>query len=300
MKTLRSLKRTLFSRAILCMLLAPLLLSACAPSLNKLIEKKNRSAALRKIETAKSAADLEKRDPKGKTPLHLAAEKGEVQIVQALLTKGASLEAADFSGNTALHHAAGCAEDGAANLVAMLLERGAKLEAKNNTGWTPLMVAAHYGNSDAVPKFLEAGAQVNATSNNGETALHLACRHFYISSYMLLATLVGRDPNMPEFGNTHFINECLAVSRSLLQAGAEVNARDSDGETPLFEAIRLSRSAKLVQLLVESGADLTTTSNKGLTPVDFAAFLGKPDLASYLRQQHTQRLPTNVTKIEHE
>jgi len=55
----------------------------------------------------------------------------------------------------------------------------------------------------------------------------------------------------------------------LLSAGANVNARDANGATPLHRAVR-TRSAAAVRALLAGGADLRLTNMNGSTPFDLA------------------------------
>ena len=109
-----------------------------------------------------------------------AAKNGDATRVAALLDLDAALiSARDSDGSTPLHCAAW---KGHVNVVEVLLERGANHEVENeNTHWggTPLHAAAH-GNQKAVAELLiRHGADVNAVSFNGrtplaETAIHNA------------------------------------------------------------------------------------------------------------------------------
>jgi len=83
-------------------------------------------------------ADVESRAVDGETPLIKAARCGHVEVVDYLITNGASMVSKDSLGWTPLHTA--CSE-GHINVVKLLLDRGADKEAEDNEGWTPLHVA---------------------------------------------------------------------------------------------------------------------------------------------------------------
>eukprot|EP00435_Cladocopium_sp_Y103_P076030 s2_g73.t1 len=185
---------------------------------------------------------LERKDEKrkGRTPLHLAAEKGRVEVVALLLRFGASVEATDRDGWTAW---LGAAEYGHAAVVEQLISAGAKVDAANNKGFTALHVAARNGHAALVEQLISAGAKVDAANNFGTTAL-------------LLAAEQGR----------------AAVVKQLISAGATVDAANKAGGTALHGAAsRDSRGhAAVVEQLISARANVDAAKNDGKTPYDLA------------------------------
>src|SRR5256884_459452 len=96
------------------------------------------------------------------------ASLGLTDGVEALLKKGAYVNAKDKTGWTALM---GAARKGHSDTVRALLEKGAYANAKDNNGWTALMSAAASPRAEAVEALLEKGAEVNAQDKTGWTAL---------------------------------------------------------------------------------------------------------------------------------
>lgn len=117
-------------------------------------------------------ADVNARDEIGRTPLHMAVMRGSKDIVQLLLAKGANVNTKSTAGFTALHLASlhrGVAE--------LLLKMGADVNAKADgaNGITPLHMAAQMtGAKDVAELLLDNGADINAKDTNGKTPLHLA------------------------------------------------------------------------------------------------------------------------------
>ena len=90
-------------------------------------------------------------------PLHVAAGKGSVGVVGALLTAGANLERRTTTGESPLHYAA---SSGSVDVVQALLGHGADIEAAEySAGQTPLMFAAANGRTAVVEALLVGGAQ---------------------------------------------------------------------------------------------------------------------------------------------
>ena len=65
------------------------------------------------------------------------------------------------------------------------------------------------------------------------------------------------------FGDMELAKECL-------QAGIDVNAKDNDGDAPLFWAVRWGNNIALVELLISLGADVNAKTNRGDTPLHWA------------------------------
>jgi ankyrin repeat protein len=260
-----------------------LLVSNCAPTLNQLIGKNQTSQALQKIEKTTNLNDLKKFDKKGLSPIHIAAEEGEYQVVKALLIRGIPHDFQDNSGKTALHYAAECYDERAVNVINILSEHQANLDARDNLGWTPLMNAAHHARLAVASRLLELGADVSAKNNQGQTVLHLGCRNFIIYQYQQLTKLVGMDSNLPEKGYNQLINLSIDVLKKLLIAGADINATDFEGESPIFNAISISQNLVLIQFLVNNGAKINIVNLKGENPIVLAKDLQKIDIEIFLQ-----------------
>ncbi|MFW6345185.1 MAG: ankyrin repeat domain-containing protein, partial [Halomonas sp.] len=96
-------------------------------------------------------------DPLGRTPLTLAAERGEAETVMAMLERGTAVDDADGCGWTALMKAAA---GGHLAMLEALLARGADPEHRDQAGYTALMVAVVNGRETTSRALLEAGAEV--------------------------------------------------------------------------------------------------------------------------------------------
>ncbi|XP_048851670.1 ankyrin-2-like isoform X2 [Brienomyrus brachyistius] len=109
------------------------------------------------------------------------------------------------------------------------------------SGFTPLHIAAHYGNVNVSTLLLNRGAAVNFTARNGITPLHVASKR----------------------GNTNMIS-------LLLDQGGQIDAKTRDGLTPLHCAAR-SGHAPAVEMLLERGAPLLARTKNGLSPLHMSA-----------------------------
>ena len=104
------------------------------------------------------------RNHAGETPLMMAALKAEVDAATALVAHGAAVQKDGWS---PLHYAA---TGGSAAIVRLLLSKGAVLEARSPNGSTPLMMAARYGNEEAVDALLAAGGDRTLKNDLGMDA----------------------------------------------------------------------------------------------------------------------------------
>jgi len=103
-------------------------------------------------------------DQNGRTPLHLVAENGYIELVQYLIDNGAEKNARDNDGSTPLHIAT---EKGHIELVKYLIDKGANKEAKDNVGKAPLHIATEKGHIELVKYLIDKGANKEAKDNEG-------------------------------------------------------------------------------------------------------------------------------------
>ena len=126
------------------------------------------------LETEKllnGGASLNARDSLGQTALHAAAYNNMVDVADTLIKHGANIEAEDNRGATALHWAA---VRGNVEVMSVLIKNGANLEARDDFDMTPLHWAASQGMVATVVDLLAAGADINARDTNGNSALKMA------------------------------------------------------------------------------------------------------------------------------
>jgi len=155
-------------------------------------------------------------------------------------------------------HAA--AKDGDTDEVAALLSMDNRLTRTFDAdGWSPLHLAAHYGHAEMVEILLHNNAPVDLRSNNtmANTALH--------------AALAGRQTR---------------VAKILVDAGADVNARQHGGWTPLHSAAANGDRAA-VELLLARGARPDGANDAGVTPAASARERGHAAIADLLDARAT-------------
>jgi cytohesin len=178
-------------------------------------------------------------DPLGQTPLHWSVLTDRLPLTSFWLEAGASPAATDLSGQTALHLAAAL---GLPQQVERLLAAQAPTTARDTNGWTPLDAAIHANQPETIRLLLTDKSGAPHPERGIATSLHQAAA---AGDLIALATFVNAT-NLEarnELGLTplHLAAKAgqLGAAALLLDKGADVNARDPDGN-PVLHLIILS------------------------------------------------------------
>ena len=150
-------------------------------------------------------------------------------------------------------------EKGNGEVVELLLEHGAQVDLVESFQRSPLLLASEEGNGEVVKFLLEHGAQVDSTNEDGRSALCIACENGTVEDVKLLLEhgaqvdledLVKRSPLLlaSEEGNGE-------VVKLLLEHGAQVDLVDEDGQSPLLIASQ-NRNLEAVKVLLKHGAEV--------------------------------------------
>ncbi|XP_053094427.1 ankyrin-3 isoform X10 [Pangasianodon hypophthalmus] len=225
-------------------------------------------------ELVNNGANVNAQSQNGFTPLYMAAQENHLDVVRYLLDNGSSQSIATEDGFTPL---AVALQQGHDQVVSLLLENDTKgkvrlpalhiaarkddtkaaalllqndhnadVESKmmvnrtTESGFTPLHIAAHYGNINVATLLLNRGAAVDFRARNDITPLHVASKR----------------------GNSNMV-------KLLLERGARIDAKTKDGLTPLHCGAR-SGHEQVVEMLLDRGAPILSKTKNGLSPLHMA------------------------------
>ncbi|MGV3592577.1 MAG: ankyrin repeat domain-containing protein [Gammaproteobacteria bacterium] len=238
------------------------------------------------VETLLAAgADVNATNRYGQAPLHVAVEHRHAAMVERLLDAGADVDVPDGAGEPALLIAT---HTGDRALVDLLLARGAGVDVRDeHYGQTALMLAVREGHAALVERFLAAGADINAQNYAGEEHERV------LPSDVPVGTSQGVGINrsgLPDRGMRYPITGSmtpllyatragnLALTKLLVEAGADIEKADANGITPLMNAILNysivsvrrtppSEHFAVAHYLIEQGANVNAQDWYGQTPL---------------------------------
>ena len=168
------------------------------------------------------------------------------------------------------------------------LNRTADVQAQNTDLITGLHWACYFGRLELARELLKHGASANAESIRGETSLHIVSRGQFDSQEgaCIVQLLLGCGANVNAQDKAGITPLHLAsyygrldIVRALLSQGARVNTKGELGQTALHLVLDGNRSGRdavaVVRLLLENGADVNAQDSKNETPLHLASDYGK-------------------------
>ncbi|MGI9305518.1 MAG: ankyrin repeat domain-containing protein [Gammaproteobacteria bacterium] len=207
----------------------------------------------------------------------------DVTTIGRLLDQVEDVNFPNHRGKTALMVAA---RKGHPDVVRLLLEAGAKVNTVNSAGGNALMYAAVSGDAASLRLLLEHDAAVNATGANGWSATMIAAAKGY-GSLLDLLIMHGADTNVRDiYGWTPLMRATHegrhGIVKSLLsKTSPEIDAQDESGLTALHRAAAKGY-VDIARLLIEHGADVSSTDLRGRTPLMVASSAGNKRIADLL------------------
>ncbi|GFR24112.1 ankyrin-3 [Trichonephila clavata] len=191
-------------------------------------------------------------DVNGLTPLHKAIKREDIHIVKALIDRGVDINATDINGRTALHMSTVRKHN---EIVKLLLKNKANTSIVDCFGLTPFYVSIANGMSEL---YLVEDIDINFTDVDGYTPLHIAATY---GDEKLVKYCINKSCNVNAqclrgFTALHFAVEDrqLKIVQLLLENGSNINAKAQDGRTALHLAIA-NNCENIVKILLKSEAE---------------------------------------------
>jgi ankyrin repeat protein len=248
----------------------------------------------------KQGADPNKRNDANATALMWAAT--DLEKTRVLVNHGADVNARSDDLRTPLMIAA--TVDGNASVVKLLLDHGAnpnpnaKLEAESS----PLIQAATAGDAETMQLLIARGADVKASARPAlAMAVMTRCSKCLD---LLVAKNLDRDAYTGALLESIVFADVNAV-RLMLDHGAEVNAVDPFGRTPLMYAATSDLlPLDIVKLLIERGAEVNATNrhtqagDAGVTVLDIAKFHGDTPIVDWLVRSGAKGTPATAPALK--
>ncbi|XP_042233915.1 protein phosphatase 1 regulatory subunit 12A-like isoform X11 [Homarus americanus] len=226
-----------------------------------------------------------------------ACAAGDKQEVLRLLEKGADIDTANVDGLTALH--AACIDDNL-DMVEFLVDQGTDVNRGDMEGWTPLHATASCGFNSIAKFLIDRGADLSLVNNDGDLAIDIADsdemesllqREIEDRGIDCDASRNEEERRMLEDAQSWLSNGYLAdrphpktgavalhvaaakgynkVMNLLIEAGADINSQDMDGWTPLHAAAHWGQR-DAVEILCENNADMDVRNFVGQSAFDVA------------------------------
>jgi ankyrin repeat protein len=208
------------------------------------------------------------------TKLIDAANRGDVEEIWRLARLGLNLEGRALFGETPLMRAA---ISGRAMAVSALFKAGALLETRDEGGATALLHAVLHGEADCVAMLIRLGSNVDVLDYSGRSCVGIAAaaddgclEHLVKGGCKLDSERAGGGPLITAVKSALTDN-----ARMLVQAGANVEARDVHGLTALLAAAN-EGDEELAGMLLDAGSKIDPGAAAGFTALHYAAVAGNP------------------------
>lgn len=223
----------------------------------------------------------------GQTPLHIACSSEHCYYkVKRLLDAKADIEIQDARSMSALHL---CAAPMCLEAARLLVASNANVNVLTKDGETPLHYAALHGQDSTVELLIDNGAGVNTVDNNGSSPLHWAVYRDTDYAQALMSAMVEHevldsDEAAPKRFMSVFLNSFVAreeTIRRLVAAGADVNHKNSWGNTALHDAANFGYLL-CVKTLLSLKADPNIRNDAGWTPLTGAIYQGTESIVDLL------------------
>ncbi|MEM7553771.1 MAG: ankyrin repeat domain-containing protein [Cyanobacteria bacterium P01_A01_bin.84] len=227
------------------------------------------------------------RNPRYKTALMFAVERGHLEVAKVLIKAGADVNLSDHPGKklgkTPLMYAA---ISGHESILRFLLESGAVVDSQDKRGQTALWYAVSEEKANSVRILLEFGADPHKKSWDDtpfENATYAGQEivDLIINSDKNRNSAASKAARAEMLGSAAF-GDNVQLVRDFLQQGIDVNGTEKPGEWSALMYAAAKGHIDIVQILLAAGADVNYAANSGQTALSESVYWGHLEIVNLL------------------
>ncbi|XP_036120372.1 transient receptor potential cation channel subfamily A member 1 [Molossus molossus] len=241
---------------------------------------------------------LNKYDDMNASPLHYAAEEGQVELMEMIINDSSweVLNVMDNYGNTPLHWAA---EKNQVESVKFLLSKGANPNLRNSSMMAPLHLAVQGMHNEVVKVLIEyKGTNLNLEGENGNTAVIIACSTDNSEALQILLKSGAKPCKANKWGCFPIHQAAFSGAKNcmeiILKFGEEhgysrqshVNFVNNGKASPLHMAVQ-SGDLDMIKMCLDNGAQVDLMENGKCTALHFAATQGATEIVKLMISSYT-------------
>ena len=240
-----------------------------------------------------AGSSLNAANKNGDIPLQSAVLNGAFKATQMLLAAGSPVNNQNYSGETALHQAS---KNNSAMIIQLLTAQGAQTEIQDSRGFTPLITAAANDRYDAASELIKAKAVIDTRDYLGSTPLYHAVSGEYAA---LIRLFLVNNADIHALNAQELSPFKLSLSKNPqitpeFYTDKLINKPDSSGDCVLHILVKSGQDKEALTQAIKHGANLDARNSKGDTPLMLALKKGDLNAAEVLIQKGSSLFVSNA------
>ena len=229
----------------------------------------------------KHNVDMQIPNDNGWTTLHHFAEKGSYESVKAVVDMGIDINLKTNKGKNCLHIAA---DKGYLNLCRKLISKYKDdVQLPDNDGWNALHYFAEKGSYELIKTVVDMGIDINCKTNDGKNCLHIAAEKGHLGLCRKLISKYNVDVQIPEHDGwtlLHYFAErgSYELIKTVFDMGIDINLKTNDGKNCLHIAADCRYFSLFRTLINKHNVDMQTPDHNGWTTLHYFAKKGSYEL----------------------
>ncbi|MGN0015708.1 MAG: ankyrin repeat domain-containing protein [Candidatus Gastranaerophilaceae bacterium] len=198
-----------------------------------------------------------------------AAADGNIAVLNLFMTVNTYINIKDEEGRTPVYMAAATGEE---KSVKYLLLCGADINSRTYTMKSPLMAAIEAHSFETAKLLIDSNASLNVADDEGYTPMHYAVLNNQLQTVKYMSSMYCDIDEPDNLGNRplfYAVEKTTDFIRTLINAGANKDGKNSDGKTALHQAV-IKNNFGAAKCLVEMGVNINIKDNQNNTPIFYA------------------------------